>query len=507
MLKFLSNMLFNKYIWLVFFPLLIGWMLLADRLGNRTDKAMYYQYQSVKKIWGGTLAQPMPSVRYKLFGSDVSTLSKGEIHASDISVILKVDYRKKGLVYYTGYHAEFVGKYTIQNPENENIYLSFIFPYPTQHGEGVLQNVQLLVNGKEDIDDTEYPPNLALWTGLLGPSKTLKIDVLYDGRGLDLFEYGFEPSKQINNFTMKVDVQGAKNLDYAESSMPPTEPLQETPQGKILVWKLDKALTQLNIGVVLPDKLNVEEQLFVMTYRAPVFFLMFLISLGAILRFAGERLNFIQIAVTSIAYFLFYPLFAYLLISLGLVLAFIISFVSIGLLILNYIRLLHGIKIALAVLSAYIFYLGITSLAALLPTYTGLILIIEGVILMGIVMQVLSQHKELNVGELLGWTKQWDSSQESSWKTRNSQRKTEPREVTDELPETSLTSQQDFSKESKPKTEKDEPSFQRDSSKESKLKSREEGDEPEPTDEIKELALTIQQDLSQKTKPKTEETQ
>jgi hypothetical protein len=514
MLQFLSNLLFNKYIWLVFFPLLIGWMLLADRLGNRTDKAMYYQYQSVKQIWGGKLAQPMPSVRYKLFGSDVSTLSKGEIHASDISVILKVDYRKKGLVYYTGYNAEFTGQYTIQNPENKNIYLSFIFPYPTQRGEGVLQNVKLLVNGKEDIDDTEYPPNLALWTGVLEPSKKLKIEVLYDGRGLDQFEYGFEQNKQINNFTMKVDVQGAKNLDYAESSMPPTEPLQETPQGKILVWKLDKALTQLNIGVILPDKLNVEEQLFVMTYRAPVFFLMFLISLGAILRLAGESLNFIQIAVTSLAYFLFYPLFAYLVISLGLVLAFIISFASIGLLILNYIRLLHGIKIALAVVTAYIFYLGITSLAALLPTYTGLILIIEGVILLGIFMQVLSQHKDIKIGELLGLTDQWESYQKSPRKTRENQWKAGHREVTDELPETSLTSQRerDMSKETKLKTEKDEPesideSFQRNSSKESQLKSREESDESTGEfDEFRELASTeFGQDLSQKTKPKTEE--
>ena len=128
----------------------------------------------------------MPSVRYKRFGSDVSSLSKAEIHASDISVIIKVDYRKKGLVYYTGYNAEFAGKYTIQNPENENIYLSFIFPYPTNQGEGVLQNVKLLVNGEEDIEDTEYQPNLTLWTGVLGPTESLEITVQYDGRGLNL---------------------------------------------------------------------------------------------------------------------------------------------------------------------------------------------------------------------------------------------------------------------------------------------------------------------------------
>jgi len=196
---------------------------------------------------------------------------------------------------------------------------------------------------------------------------------------------------------MKLDVQGAKALDYAESTMPPTESPTETPKGKILTWQLDKALTQLNIGVILPDKLNIEKQLYLMTYRAPAFFILFLISLIFIMRLFGKSLNFLQIAITSIAYFLFYPLFAYLLIYLGVIYSFLISFAIIGLMIFNYIRVLHSLKMALTVAIAYIFYLGITSLAALLPTYTGLILTVEGVILMGIIMQVLSQHKDLNI--------------------------------------------------------------------------------------------------------------
>lgn len=402
MFKFLRRTLFNKYVWFIFIPLFLGWLLLAGRLEYRTYGAMSKQLNSVRQIWGGNLAQPMPSVRYKRFGSDVSSLSKGEIHSSNIAVTLKMDYRKKGLVYYTGYNAEFTGKYKIQNPETENIYLSFIFPYPTRQGEGVLQNVKLLVNGKEDIEDTEYQPNLTLWTGVLGPTESLEITVQYDARGLDKFEYGFEPAQQINNFNMKIDVQGAKELDYAESTMPPTESSQETEAGKILSWKLDKALTQLNIGVILPDKLNVEKQLSIMMYRAPVFFVLFLVSLIAIIRLSGENLNFIPIVITSIAYFFFYPLFAYLVIYMGLTLSFIISFAAIGLLILNYIRILYGIKIGLSVVTAYIFYLGITSLAALLPEYTGLILTIEAVVLMGIIMQVLSQHKHLKIDELLG---------------------------------------------------------------------------------------------------------
>jgi hypothetical protein len=66
--------------------------------------------------------------------------------------------------------------------------------------------------------------------------------------------------------------------------------------------------------------------------------------------------------------------------------------------------MLYRIKIALAIAIAYTFYLGVTSIAALLPTYTGLILTIEGVVLMGIIMQILSRYKDLKFSELLGWS-------------------------------------------------------------------------------------------------------
>lgn len=403
MKAFLKKTLFNKYMWFIFLPLLVGWMLLAERLEMRTYKAIGSQLESVKQIWGSNLAQPMPSVRYKRFGSDVSTLNRGEIDTSDIQLNLKVDYRKKGLVYYTGYQATFIGKYTLLNPETEKIYLSFIFPYPTQQGEGVLQNVKLLVQGQEDHDDTEYQPDLALWTGVLNPKESLDITVHYHGRGLNQFEYGFEPDRQINNLTMKVDVQGAKELDYAESTMPPTEPVEETFEGKTLTWKLDRALSQFNISVILPDKLNIEKQLFIMTYRAPVFFFFFLVSLGIILRLSQKNTHFTHIAVFSMAYFLFYPFFAYLATYMELMTSFGVAFGSLGILIFNYARALYGFKVALAIFMAYLFYLGITSVAALLPTYTGLILTIEGVFLMGIIMQVLSKYKDFEISELLSF--------------------------------------------------------------------------------------------------------
>lgn len=403
MFKLLFRIAFNRYFWLIIMPLTIGWFLLAARMETRTYQAAYQQSALVKQIWGGNLAQPMPSVRYKRFGSDVATLNRGDITATNIAITLTMDYRKKGLNYYTGYNAEFQGTYQVHNPESEKIYLSFIFPYPTRQAEGMLQKVKLLVNGEEDIADTEYQPTLALWTGTLEPAQTLTISVQYQGRGLSQFIYGFETGRAINQFTGQITLQGATDFDYPVSTLPATEPPILTPdgQGKILRWKLDRSLTQLNIGVILPDRLNVENQLFVMAYRAPFFYMLFLFSWALIAYLGAKKLHFIPVAITSFTYFLFYPLFAYLLMYIDLIIAFLLAFSIIGLLLFNYARLLYGIKTALGLALIYTFYLGLTSVAALLPLYTGLILTLEGIALMGILMQVLTHHRELQLRDIL----------------------------------------------------------------------------------------------------------
>ncbi|MCP4111763.1 MAG: hypothetical protein GY749_40605 [Desulfobacteraceae bacterium] len=403
MFQQLIKIIFNKYLWLLFLPLAVAWFMLTMRLEMRTDFAMSRQLHSVKRIWGGNLEQPMPSVRYKGFGSDVSALSRGQIHSSDISVKIQVDYRKKGLVYYTGYNADFTGKYTIKNPETEKIYLSFIFPYPMKQGEGMLRNVKLTVNNEEDIENTEYQQNLILWTGLLEPGQALEMLVQYEGRGLNHFIHGFEPGKQINNFNMKIDVLGASAVDYPVSTMTPTH-TTATDKGRTLTWELDSVLTQLNLGVALPDRMNIARQISVMAQRAPVFFIMFLVSLGAVLVITGHPLNFIRISIISVAYFLFYPLFAYLSAYMNIIFSFAISFTVIGLMIFNYSRMIYNLKNAVAICTAYTFYLGITSIAALLPTYTGLILTIEGVVLLAITMHVLSSRRDISFSDLFGWS-------------------------------------------------------------------------------------------------------
>jgi hypothetical protein len=225
--------------------------------------------------------------------------------------------------------------------------------------------------------------------------------VRYTGRGLNHFIYGFEPGTQIHDFTMQINVIGTQEMDYPVSTMSPTS-TEPQAEGTLLTWRLDRTLTQFNIGVLLPDKLNIARQIAVMSQRAPFFYLLFLGSICLLLLLTAQELHFIKIAIISAAYFLFYPLFAYLSVYLEVVPSFALSFGILGALIFNYARIVYTLPLAAAILLAYTFYLGVTSLAALLPTYTGLILVIEGVVILAILMQVFSRYRDIKLLDLLG---------------------------------------------------------------------------------------------------------
>jgi hypothetical protein len=236
------------------------------------------------------------------------------------------------------------------------------------------------------------------------------MSVHYKGRGLTHFIYGFEPGTQINNFRLTLHVTGTRNVDYPVSTMTPTN-IDRTSDGSTLTWQLDRSLTDLNIGVLLPDKLNIAKQIAVMARRAPVFYLLFLISVYIILALAKQPIRFLNIAVISVIYFFFYPLFAYLSVYLTPFPAFAVSFGVLGLLLLNYARILYTLRLALVICVAYTFYLGVTSIAALFPTHTGLILVIESVVILAIVIHVLSHYRNIHWFELFGISKEAVSRQ------------------------------------------------------------------------------------------------
>lgn len=128
----------------------IAWTILGSTISERTNTASVALNGHVQSIWGTAQIQSPPSAAYTMGGGKATGLtvdgmtvgSVGEqhtdiqlpIHASLVNVDLAVDYRQKGLLWYSTYRVGFSGSYTFQNPTDTSQDVSFCFPLPRKAG-------------------------------------------------------------------------------------------------------------------------------------------------------------------------------------------------------------------------------------------------------------------------------------------------------------------------------------------------------------------------------------
>lgn len=149
----------------------LAWMSLGKSMLSRT----YSQDQKLKtevgQLWGAEQRQSAPLVYYETT-KEIATRSadpagtatpKFEIvkntvplDAGDVTVDLKLDYRKKGLLWYSTYRIKFFGKYRISNPASDprNFFVAFKFPAQA----AVYDNFRMLIDGKE-VQSAANPPS------------------------------------------------------------------------------------------------------------------------------------------------------------------------------------------------------------------------------------------------------------------------------------------------------------------------------------------------------------
>ena len=75
----------------------------------------------VMNRWGAPITQAAPSVRYVESGSIFNTLHPLPLDSQKVEVDTAMNYRKRGLVYFSGFEFNFRGAYSVENPERHPI--------------------------------------------------------------------------------------------------------------------------------------------------------------------------------------------------------------------------------------------------------------------------------------------------------------------------------------------------------------------------------------------------
>ncbi|RPJ22413.1 MAG: hypothetical protein EHM33_23590 [Chloroflexi bacterium] len=373
----------------IFICTTIAWMILGTSIMVRTDSGYTQLNRQVEDLWGSEHLQKAPTITLKTIQKDgdkeKEVITPVEPESSNIQVDFQLEHRRKGLLWYPTYDVDFDGVYTFKNPLSKPAEGTVTFYFPStgtiydafEFRVGDLKITPNANNGYEGINAVVDVPARGEVT----------IHVAYKSRGLERWRYSFsEGITTVKNFSLKA-VTDFTEYDFPQQTISASTKTP-TKNGWTLEWTFNNLVSDFDIGVQMPNKLNPGPLASRMSYFAPVsllFFFTTLVVLGAV---NGRNLHPMHYFFLGASFFSFHILFAYLVDHLLLELSFVIAAIVSMALVASYLYRAAGARFALWVGGAQLVFLVLFSYAFFFEGYTGLVITIGAILTLAIMMQL-----------------------------------------------------------------------------------------------------------------------
>ena len=388
----------------------VAWLILGATIDHRTFQYDEKLRSGVASIWGTPQEQVPPSACYdRIDQRTVETETDGHkvtktattvtsvplaLEASRVKAGLSLEYRQKGLLWYSTYLVDFEGRYTFRNPTSEPRIVTFWLKFPAEHA--IYDDLAMDVNGRP-LSIVSNKAGVSV-SAQLAPNEAGLLRLIYRSRGLDSWRYRLgDEASQAHNFQLDVTTN-FKDIDFPLSTLSPSEK-RETPGGWLLTWKYSNLISGLQIGVTMPEKLQPGPLAGQISYFAPVSLLLFFFMVFIITTIRSIDLHPMNYFFLAAAFFAFHLLLAYLADHISIHAAFLLcSGVSVFL-VVSYLRRVVGPRFALVEAGgAQFIYLVLFSYAFFLHGFTGLAVTIGCIVTLFIVMQMTARIR---------WTEQF----------------------------------------------------------------------------------------------------
>ena len=394
MIKRIAAMVF------IFLCTTVAWLLLGATVNMRTQEQDRKLKSAVGQLWGTPQHQQAPTIYYltekqvkveTTKGAETVVETKEEtvkhglpLESSDIKVGLDLDYRRKGLLWYSTYKVGFSGKYGVSNPtaERRKVFVNFVFP---QKG-AVYGDFRLSVGGRE-VADIRPADGQITQSIELEPGQGESVEVAYESQGMDewWYEFGADVS-QVKNFSLSMSTN-FDGIDFPQNSISPTGK-SKAGAGWDLKWEYRNLLSGVQIGMAMPRKLNPGPLVSKVTLAAPVslfLFLFLMLIITARRRIDIHPMNYFFICA---AFFAFHLLLAYTADHLPLNAAFALCAAVSIFLVISYMRIVAGVRFAfLEIGLSQLVYLVLFSCTFFFEEYTGLAVTVLCIVTLFITMQ------------------------------------------------------------------------------------------------------------------------
>jgi len=366
----------------IFVCVTVAWAVLGTSIIVRTRSGYDVLGEQVQDLWGSPQLQDAP--RVTLTAADGEAVG-GELASSDIDVDLHLDHRRKGLLWYATYAVAFDGRYVVQNPLSEVVTATVTFHFPS--AGAVYDDFEFRVGDVSVSPRGDTSQGLVAET-VLAPGEEVAVHVGYRSRGLDTWRYSFA-----DGITTVKDFRLIANTDFDGYDFPAhtisASTKTQTAEGWRLEWQFENMVSDFDVGVEMPKRLNPGPLASRMSYFAPVsllFFFTVLVVLGAV---RGNNLHPMHYFFLGASFFAFHILFSYLVDHVLLELSFVIAALVSLALVISYLWRVAGWRFALreAGVSQFLF-LVLFSYAFFFEGYTGLVVTIGAIVTLAVLMQV-----------------------------------------------------------------------------------------------------------------------
>ncbi len=381
----------------IFIATAIGWAILGGTVMKRTRDADDVLTGQVSELWGSEHIQKSPVLVYytfekekryneetgKYYYVDNKRTHFLDPQSADIRTDFELDYRRKGLVWFSTYKVGFDGAYTFKNTSDTplNAFIEFVFPA----SGAIYDNFRIIIDG-ELFDTHGKMGNFISVPLFLRPGEARSMKVTYDSQGLGSWKYVFgEGVKSVKDFKLVAETNFS-NPDFPSGTISPSYK-EEQEGGWKLVWEYKDLVTGYNIGVEMPKKMNPGPLASRISFFAPIpllFFFTTLLIFGSLQKRNLHPMHFFLIAASV---FSFHLLYAYLVDHIDIHATFWISSAVALLLAVGYMwRVVNG-RFALVVVGlSELIFLVLFSYAFFFPGWTGLIITIGSIITLAILM-------------------------------------------------------------------------------------------------------------------------
>ena len=379
-----------------------AWFILGSTLAWRTQSSNQRLEREVTGNWGAPMIQAHPTAYY-ISPTSAETKRMIQPARSRVDVSLQYDPKKKGLLWYRTYRADFRAEYVLRNPTpiTQTIYVRFDFP-----AEGMRYDKFTLTLGDKSTD--KAPANGSITESIiLKPGTEVPLQVAYWAAGLNRWDYSLGSTPRVRDFQLRM------KTDFAEINIPEgaESPTSRTPanQGWDLVWQYSDVIGAHSIGMDMPAVINPGPVAARITFFAPVsllFFFSVLVLLGIVRKVNLHPMNYFFLAAGCFAFQL---LFAYLVDLIPTLPAFLVAATVSLILVTGYVGLLAGSSFARLSALAQFAYMVLFSYSFFFRGLTGITITVGAVITLALLMiftakvdweSIFKRNLDLRVGGL-----------------------------------------------------------------------------------------------------------